>query len=268
MGLRIGNFAGLRIQNNLARTGELLARSLDRLSSGRRINSAADGAAELAISERFRAQIVSLGAAQANAGQGVALAQVAESALGEVSDLLIRMREIAVQSANGTLGSSERASLEQEFQSLRDEITRLGSATEFNGRNPLAGDDVQLQVGTDAGDTLTVSGAQVSASDLGVDGLTVSTAVGAGNALGALDSAISQVSSLRGQFGGAQRRLESAVRQLGVQIEGTSRAQSVIRDVDVALEVAQLARNQLLQETGIAVLSQANQNLSLLLRLL
>jgi len=268
MGLRIGNFSAWAAQRNLARTGELVARSLERLSSGRRLNSAADGAADLSIAETFRAQIVSLGAAQNNAGQGIALAQVADSALGEVSELLIRMREIAVQSANGTLGSSERASLQEEFEGLRSEITRIGNTTEFNGQSPLGGSDVDIQVGANAGDTITVSGVQVTATDLGVDGLTVSTAGGAGSALGGIDGAIQQVASLRSQFGTAQRRLESAVRLLGVQIEGTSRAESILRDADFALEVATLTRNQILQEAGIAALAQSNQNLGLLLRLL
>ncbi len=268
MGLRIGNLAGLGAQRNLLRAGEALNRSLERLSSGRRINSAADGAAELAISESFRAQIVSLGAAQNNAGQGIALAQVADSALGETSNLLIRMREIAVQAANGTLGSSERASLEQEFGDLRSEITRLANTTEFNGRNPLTGTDTTIQVGANGGDTITVSGANATAADLGIDALAVSSAAGASGALGTLDSAISQVSSLRAQFGSAQRRLESAVRVLGVQIEGTSQARSRIVDTDYASEVANLTRNQIVQQAGVAVLTQANQNLGLLLQLL
>lgn len=268
MGLRIGNFVSQTAQRNLARASDRLAQSLERLSSGKRLNSAADGAAELAISELFRSQIVSLGAAQNNAGQGIALAQVAEGALDEVGDLLIRMREIAVQSANGTLGSSERASLQQEFADLRDEITRIGNTTEFNGKNPLGGTDVDLQIGINAGDTLTVTGAQVTATDLGVDSLNVSSAGGAGSALAPLDAAISQVSSLRSRFGTAQVRLEAAVRSIGVQIEGTSRAESVLRDADVALEVANLTRAQIVQQASIAAIGQANQSLGILLKLL
>ncbi|NNL66051.1 MAG: flagellin FliC, partial [Myxococcales bacterium] len=251
------------------RISQALGRSLDRLSSGRRINSAADGAADLAIAERFRAEIRSLTQAQSNTGQGIALAQVADSALEETGELLIRMRELAVQSANGTLGSSERASLEQEFASLRDEIDRIANTTEFNGKNPLAdGSDVAIQVGPDAGDTLTVSGATATAAELGVDGLAIGTASGATGALSGLDTAIRQVSSLRSQFGTAQVRLESAARLLGAQLEGTSRAESLIRDVDVAQEVATLTRLQILQEAGVAALAQSNQNLGLLLKLL
>ncbi len=270
MGLRISSFGTLRVNRNLTDVTAAVNRSLDRLSSGRRINSAADGAADLAIAETFRSQIRSLDVAQNNTAQGIALAATADSALGEIGDLLVEMRALAVQSANETLSSSQRASVQSEFSNLRSEITRIAQRTEFNGINPLDGNggNTDIQVGINAGDTITVSGVDARATTLGLDGLNVSTAAGGSSSLGAIDSAIRQVSSLRGQFGSSQRRLESASRLIAIQIENTSAAESAIRDTDVASEVASLTRNQVIQEAGIAVLTQANQNMGLLLKLL
>ena len=263
MGLRVNtNVASLNAQRNLSNTTNQLSRSLERLSSGLRITRASDDAAGLAISESFRAEIRSLAQAQRNANDGVSLLQIAEGALNETSNNLIRLRELAIQSANGTLGVNERATLNAEFADLRSEIDRVAQVTEFNGRKPLNGSAgaITFQVGVNAtsNDRISVSGVDATASGIGINGLAISSVTGANSALSILDSAISQVASLRGSFGTAQNRLESTIRSLGVSIENTSAAESRIRDVDVASETAILTRNQVLQQAGIAVLAQAN----------
>lgn len=263
MGLRVNsNTASINAQRNLANTTDGLQRSLQRLSSGLRITRAADDAAGLAISENFRADIRSLGQAQRNANDGISLLQVAEGALNEVSGLLIRQRELAIQAANGTLGSAERTTINNEFQDLTEEITRIAEVTQFNGTTVLdaAGSSIAFQVGVDAttNDRIVVSGVAATASAIGVSGLSLATASGAQGALASIDSGISQVASLRAGFGTVQNRLESSIRSIAVAIENTTAAESRIRDVDFASETAELTRNQVLQQAGISVLSQAN----------
>lgn len=274
MGLRVNtNVASINAQRNLLNTTNRLSRSLERLSSGLRITRASDDAAGLAISEKFRAQIRSLSQAQRNANDGISLLQIGEAALNETSGLLIRMRELAIQSANGTLGSTERTALNDEFTSLRNEIDRIANTTEFNGTNLLndATASIVFQVGVDntTNDRITVSGVDARASAIGIStSVAVDTMSNARSALAVLDSAISTVASLRAQFGTAQNRLESTVRSIAIAIENTSAAESRIRDVDVAQETATLTRNQVLQQAGIAVLAQANVSSQLALQLL
>jgi len=263
MGLRVNtNVASLNAQRNLSNTTANLNRSLERLSSGLRITRASDDAAGLAISESFRAEIRSLAQAQRNANDGVSLLQIAEGALNETSGNLIRLRELAIQSANGTLGDAERTTLNNEFQDLVAEIDRIADVTEFNGTTILNGATtaVTFQVGVNntSNDRISVAGVDATSSGIGVNALSISAVGGANSALAALDAAISTVASLRGSFGTAQNRLESTIRSLGVSIENTSAAESRIRDVDVASETANLTRNQVLQQAGIAVLAQAN----------
>ncbi len=263
MGLRVNtNVASLNAQRNLINTTVGLNRSLERLSSGLRIARASDDAAGLAISEQFRAEIRSLQQAQRNAGDGVSLLQIAEGALNETSGNLVRLRELAIQSANGTLGTAERTVLNQEFQDLVAEIGRIAEVTEFNGTQVLnsAATTVTFQVGVNAtaNDTISVSGVDATATGLAINALAVDTVANATAALAGLDTAIGNVTSLRGSFGTAQNRLESTIRSLAVSVENTSAAESRIRDVDVASETAILTRNQVLQQAGIAVLAQAN----------
>jgi flagellin len=263
MGLRINtNTASLNAQRNLMRTTEALQRSMERLSSGLRITRSSDDAAGLAISERFRAEVRSLQQAQRNANDGISLLQIAEGALNETSGLLIRMRELAIQSANGTLGAGERATLDNEFQDLIAEIDRIAAVTEFNGTLLLDGSapTVTFQVGANnsANDQISVTGVDATATGLGVNALDVTSVANAQGALATLDTAIDSVSALRAGFGTAQNRLESTIRSLAVAVENTSAAESRIRDVDVASETAILTRNQVLQQAGIAVLAQAN----------
>lgn len=273
MGLRVNtNIASLNAQRNLSLSTNKLNRSLERLSSGLRITRASDDAAGLAISERFRAEIRSLGQAERNANDGVSLLQIAEGALNETSGILIRLRELAVQSANGTLGQGERDALNDEFQAQIAEINRIAAVTEFNGTTILntTGTSITFQVGADntANDQITVTGVDATASGIGVSALSVSSLAGAQAALSGLTTAINQVASLRGQFGAAQNRLESAIRSIQIAIENTSAAESRIRDVDVAAETAELTKNQVLQSAGISVLAQANTSTQSVLQLL
>lgn len=274
MGLRINtNLDSRTAQRSLAKINEQLAVHYRRLATGLRITTAADDAAGLAISERLRAQIRSLDQAQRNAQDGVSLAQTGDGALEEVGNMLGRLREIAVQAGNGTTSPADRATLDAEFQALVDEVDRIGQGTSFNGIHLLDGSasTVTFQVGTgtsSAVDSISAQLTPVLATGLGIDTLGVSTALAATTSLSAIDAAIDSVSRVRGRFGAMQNRLESTVRTLGVQAENLTAAESRIRDADVADETAQLAKWQLLQQSAIAVLAQANVQPRLALRLL
>lgn len=271
MSMRIGSigisYATIR---SLHQAGSDVARSSARLASGRRINSAADDPAGLAIADRFRAEVASLARAQLNTNDGIGLAQVAQSGLSEIASLLSEARALAVQSASGALGGQTRAQLDTQFQALLSDIDAIASTTSFGSFNPLADDSLQidLAVGTQAGDTITVSGVDAGTSAIGVGGLAIATSAAAGAGLSTLDTAISNVSALAARFGIAENRLESRSRLLGAQIEAHSAAESRIRDTDFALESARLTRSQILQESAIAVLGQANANMRVVLRLL
>ena len=273
MGLRVNtNISSINAQRNLIKTTDRLQKSLQRLSSGLRITRAADDAAGLAISEGFRAEVRSLVQARRNANDGISLLQIAEGALNETSSILIRMRELSIQAANGTLGPSERGTLDLEFRALSAEITRIADVTEFNGTHVLqSSTQVTFQIGSQATsqDRITVTGVNATASGIGVSaGMHISTITAAQNALSILDNAIDQVAQLRSTFGTAQNRLESTIRSLLVSVENTSAAESRIRDVDFAQETAELTRDQVLQQAGISVLSQANVSTQAALRLL
>ncbi len=269
MGLRINtNVASLTAQKNLARTQGALERSLDRLSSGLRITRAGDDAAGLAISESLRAQIRGLAQAQRNANDGISVIQTGEGALNEISNLLIRLRELAVQSSSdGSVSNSERSFLQNEFQALQGEITRIANATQFGGRTLLDGSlsssGLTFQVGIFNNAsvdrlTMTIGDARASALGVGTAQAAVSTAAAAQASLTTIDAALTSVSTIRGNLGGVQNRLQSTVNNLAVSMENLSAANSRIRDVDVAAETAALTRAQVLQQAGIAVLAQAN----------
>ncbi len=263
MGLRINtNTSSLNAQRNLSMSTESLSRSLERLSSGLRITRASDDAAGLAISERLRAEVRAYDQASRNALDGISLLQVAEGALNEVSGILVRMRELSIQSANGTLGATERATIDQEFQDLTAEIDRVAAVTEFNGTQLLDGSapTVNFQVGTGstANDQISVTGVDATSAGLAITGLDLTTDTNALAANTAVEAAIDSLSALRGGFGTAQNRLESTIRSIAVAMENTSAAESRIRDVDVASETAKLTRAQVLQQAGISVLAQAN----------
>lgn len=247
-----------------------VARSSERLASGLRINRAADDPAGLALSERFRAEIESLSRAQLNTSEGISLAQTAQAGLSEISTLLSEARALAVQSSSGALGGQTRAQLDSQFQSILSDIDAISQSTTFSSFSPIgdASLQVSLAVGTQAGDTITVSGVDAGAAAIGVANLDISTASSAGAGLSSLDAAISSITSLAAQFGTAENRLTSRSRLLGAQIEATTAADSRIRDTDFALESARLTRAQILQESALAVLGQANSDQRLVLRLL
>jgi flagellin len=269
MGLRINtNVSSLTAQKNLAKTQSALERSLDRLSSGLRITRAGDDAAGLAISESLRAQIRGLAQASRNANDGISVIQTAEGALNEMSNILIRLRELAVQSSSdGSVSNAERSFLQNEFSALQGEITRIANATQFGGRTLLDGSlsttGLTFQVGifnNAAVDRLSLTINDARASALGVSSTqaAVSTSSAAQAALTTIDSALTNVSTIRGNLGGVQNRLQSTINNLAVSMENLSAANSRIRDVDVAAETAALTRAQVLQQAGIAVLAQAN----------
>ncbi|MEZ5977623.1 MAG: flagellin [Planctomycetota bacterium] len=272
MGLRVNtNIFSMTAQRNLATVSERLGGNFSRLSSGLRIASAADDAAGLGISERMRSQIRSLGQAGRNAQDGISLAQTAEGALNEVSNNLIRMRELAIQASNGTLSTEDRAVIDTEFQALDSEINRIASETKFNNINLLnttAGVGIQIGLGNTSNDQITVNTVDVSSTTLGIGTLDVTNATNAGTALGSLDTAINSVSTARGNLGASINRLSSSYRSIQNTREGLSAAESRIRDVDVAMETSDLTRNSILQQASVSVLSQANTQPQLALSLI
>jgi len=268
------NIASINAQRNLSLTQVSLGKSLERLSSGLRINRAGDDAAGLAISENMRAQIRSMNQAMRNANDGVSLVQTAEGSLNEVSNILVRMRELATQSATGTVSSDQRSYIDAEFTQLKNEINRIASSAEFNGSKLLDGTSAtysfQVGAGNSANDTIAVSISAAGASSIGVGTASVSgnNSSAASAALGAIDTAIKSVSNIRGTLGAVQNRLQSTINNLQVYSENLSAAESRIRDVDVAAETAALTRAQILSQAGTAILAQANQTPQSALQLL
>jgi flagellin len=270
MGVAINtNIASLNARGNLDQISRRLNTSFKRLSTGLRIVSAADDAAGLAISERMRAQIRSLAQAQRNANDGVSMTQVAEGAMNEMGGIVTRMRELSVQSANSTLGATERGYIQTEFTQLRDEINRISAVTEFNGQKLVDGSasaGLSFQVGKDnsTNDRLAMSITRLAASTLGSTSLRIasaslSTVTGARAAMGTFDKAIEQLSTARSKVGAVQNRMQVTISNLGVAQENLAAANSRIRDVDVAAESSNLTKSQILSQAGMAVLSQANQ---------
>ncbi len=262
------NILSLNAQRNLAANNASINISVQRLSSGLRINSAKDDAAGLSISEKLRAHTRSISVAIRNSQDGISLSQTAEGGLTEIGNILARMRELAEQSANGTVGTSERSALDNEYQQLIEEINRISNVTEFNGVKLLDGSmssaGVTLQVGfkNDANDRITFfSGiAATNATGLGITGA-FATISGAGNAQSALtqiDSAITTVATRRGTLGAIQNRLEATISNLSITNENLKAADSRIRDADFAEETARFTRNQILVQASTAILAQAN----------
>lgn len=276
MGLRINtNTASLNAQRNLMGTKLGLDKSLERLSSGYRINRAGDDAAGLAISENLKAQVRGLKQASRNAQDGVSLVQVAEGALNEISSILIRLRELSVQAASDTIGPVERQFLNVEYDQLVSEIDRIADGTEFNGTQLLSGTGsiLDFQVGTRNDPNIDrlsfdASKADANAAALGVNLTSVADKASAQNTLSAIDSAIVSVSAMRADFGAIQNRLQSTISNLAVSIENMSAANSRIRDVDIAEETAELTKNNILLNAGTSVLAQANQSAQTALNLL
>jgi flagellin len=264
MGLRVNtNSASINAQRNLSSVTEKLGGNFRRLSTGLRISSASDDAAGLAISERLRSQVRSLDQAKRNANDGISLVQTAEGALNEVSSILTRLRELAIQSSNGSVSNQDKETLDEEFQSLVNEVNRIGRSTEFSGIKLLDGSSstVSFQVGfgtTSGIDTLSVSLSAALSTSLSLNSLDIGSGGATTTAISNIDSAINTISGLRGSLGAVQNRLGSTINNLAITVENLSAAESRIRDVDVAFETAQLTRNSILQQASISVLSQAN----------
>jgi flagellin len=277
MGLRINtNVPSLVAQRNLRGNRVLLDRTLERLSSGSRINHAGDDAAGLAISETLRAQIRGLGQAERNAQDGISLIQVAEGGLVEISNILIRMRELGVQAASDTVGVRERKFLDTEFQQLGEEIDRISNSIEFNG-NPLLngnGSAFEVQIGTknnplvDRIKLFDPYASNVNLVSLGLNLATVSDKTSAQNCLSSIDQALNSATSIRAEFGAMQNRLQSVINNLNVNKENLTAANSRIRDADLAEETSELTKAQILNQAGVSVLSQANSSVKSVLGLL
>ncbi len=264
MGLRVNtNVASINAQRNLGAVTDRLSSNYRRLSTGLRISTASDDAAGLAISERLRSQVRSLDQAKRNANDGISLVQTAEGALNEVSSILTRLRELAIQSSNGSVSNQDKETLDEEFQSLVSEVNRIGRSTEFNGIKLLDGSSstVSFQVGfgtTSGIDTISVSLSAALSTTLSLNSLDIGSGGATTTAISNIDTAINTISGLRGSLGAVQNRLGSTINNLAITVENLSAAESRIRDVDVAYETAQLTRNSILQQASISVLSQAN----------
>ena len=264
MGLFVNtNVSSLNAQRQLFSSGQALNSSFERLSSGFRINRAADDAAGLQISDRLTTQIQGLNQAVRNANDGISLVQTAEGALGEVTTSLQRIRTLAVQSQNGINSSADRAALQKEVTALIDEISRIATDTQFGDLNILQGDfSSKFLIGANGGQTISVNLSRADgygATGLGAGATDVSTVDGASAALTTITAAISAVGGARADLGALQNRFQSTIRNLSNISENISGARSQIRDTDFATETAKLTRNQIIQQASLSVLSQANQ---------
>lgn len=295
MGLRImTNAQSLVAQRNLQVNTDANSASMEKLSSGYRINKASDDAAGLAVSEKLKADVRGLMVAKRNANDGISLVQTAEGGLNEVGNILVRLRELAVQGASDTIGDTERGFLNKEFLALREEITRIASSTEFNGTQLLGGNNeggnqfpLDIQVGKNfvreidaEGDApvniirLDLAEINVTSGEEGLnlgdveDGANVASKEYAQNSIATLDGALTKVAGFRSLLGSVQSRLSSTVNNLAIQTENMTAANSRIRDTDFAEETAKLTQTGILKQAGVSVLSQANQAPSLALRLL
>ncbi len=276
MGLRIAtNVASINAQKHLGGIGRSLNTSLERLSSGFRINKASDDAAGLAISENLRGMIRGYRQANRNANDGISMVQVAEGSLNEVSNMLIRLRELGVQSASDTIGDTERKFLDVEYQQLKSELERISDSTNFNGYDLLNGTggviDIQIGVHNDPfKDRISFNSAAANATveALGLATETISTKESAQGSLNRIDDALTSVNAIRANFGALQNRLVSTSQNLLVTEENYAAANSRIRDADIAAETAELTRNNILMQAGVSVLGQANNVQQLALKLL
>jgi flagellin len=274
MAVRIfNNIASTNAQRLLGANHERLSQSVERISSGIRINRASDDAAGLAISEGLRSDIRALRQAGRNANDGVSLINIAEGALNEQSSMLIRLRELASQAATGTTGSTERATIQLEFNSLRNEIDRITNTTEFNGQKLIDGSlassiastsqvFIQIGIDSDANSRINLNEQMnikaVTSTALAIDTLSVKTSTESLTALEAINTAIGDLAEIRGQVGAVQNRLMRTISNLSISVENLSAAESQIRDADIAEEVALLTRNQIMVQASTAMVGQAN----------
>lgn len=254
------NYLALVSQNNLNKSQSALGSAIERLSSGLRINSAKDDAAGQAIANRFTSNVRGLTQAARNANDGISLAQTTEGALNEINNNLQRIRELAVQAANGTNSEEDRTSIQEEVTARLAEIDRVAAQTDFNGTKVLtSAQTLNIQVGVDSGQTIGISLQGAAASDLNIDSIDLSSVSGASSALSVLTSAIATVDSQRSGLGAIQNRLTSTITNINNTVNNLSAARSRIEDADYAVEVSNMTRAQILQQAGTSVLAQANQ---------
>jgi flagellin len=274
MPIRIfNNITSINAQNLLGQNNNRLSHSVERISSGLRINKAADDAAGLAISEGLRSDIRTLRQAVRNSNDGVSLINIAEGALNEQGGMLIRLRELASQAATGTTGSTERATIQLEFNALRNEIDRITNTTVFNDQKLIDGslassissaNQIFIQVGMDNNTNSRINLNEqldlkaITVSALSIDSLSVTSSSGALDALEAINTAIGSVTAIRGQVGSVQNRLVRTISNLNISVENLQAAESQIRDADIAEEVALLTRNQIMVQASTAMVGQAN----------
>jgi flagellin len=276
MGLRIAtNVTALNAQRQMMATRGALDKTLERLASGSRINHAGDDAAGLAISENLKAQIRGIRQAKRNGMDGVSLIQVSEGGLNEISNMLVRLRELSIQAASDTIGDTERQFTDREFQSLKQEMDRIANVTQFNGLPLLNGKTgiFEIQVGTHNNpilDRIVYNGERADASldALKLGGESVATKQGAQLSLSVIDDALIRVNSIRADLGAMQNRLQSTINNLAISDENLSAANGRIRDTDMAEEVSEMTKNNILMQSGIAVLGQANNTNQAALKLL
>ena len=264
------NLSAMNTSRQLGGVTNSLSKSTEKLSSGYRINRAADDAAGLSISEKMRSQIRGLNKASSNAQDGISLIQVAEGALNETHSILQRMNELATQAANDTNTSSDRNAIQQEMDQLTSEIDRIQSTTQFNSMNLLDGTFTgkNLQVGSLSSQKITISISNMDAASLNVTGLSVSDYASAGSAMDKIQSAIASVSEMRSNLGALQNRLEHTIANLDNISENTQSAESRIRDTDMAEEMVEYSKNNILAQAGQSMLAQANQSTQGVLSLL
>ena len=259
------NIAALNSYNQLQNTNFQMKNSLEKLSSGRRINSAADDAAGLAITKKMTAQIKGLSQAQRNSQDAISLIQTAEGALKETHSMLQRVRELAVQAANDTNTKADRKQIQEEIDQLTAQITDIAKQTSFNEKKLLNGDiattALKFQVGANKGDTMSLSikNMTATASGLGITGISVTTQAGASTAINTIDTAISSVSTERAKLGAKQNRLEHTINNLSTTEENLTAARSRVRDADMAKQMMEFTKSRILRQAGTAMMAQANQ---------
>lgn len=275
MGLRIStNVQSIAAQRNLSVNTNNQKSSLERLASGSRINRAADDAAGLAISEKMRGQIRSVRQDVRNANDGISMIQTAEGGMAEAANILVRFRELSIQAASDTISDAERGFIEKEVQQMKEEIDRISASTEFNGKKLLdgQGDRLEIQIGTQNTEAdrfiYDATKTNVTTDSLGINDISVATKSAAQENLAKVDQAMTMLTENRAELGALQNRLQSSINNLTVYDENLSAARSRIFDVDVAAETAELTKQNILTTAGVSVLSQANQNNTMALKLL
>lgn len=277
MGLRINtNVSSINAQRNLRTTSSQLSDTLGKLSSGSRITKAADDAAGLAISENLKAQVRGLRQANRNASDGISMVQTAEGGLNEISSMLIRLRELSVQASSDTIGTTERSFLNVEFQQLKSEIQRIAEVTQYNGTKLLDGtgpEKLDFQIGIYNDDfqdriSYSVNSSNATTDALGLTGETVESKLQAQTSLAVIDSSLTHVNGIRADLGALQNRLNSTINNLSIYEENLAASKSRIKDADIAQESAELAKQSIMNQASVSVLSQANNSAQSALQLL